>query len=231
MSKMNNNFHIAIEGVIGAGKTTFCGLLQNYLNNLNIYPKVLTENINAWRSFGKEKINLLDKLYSNPNNYAYYFQQIAALTKVEQLSNSLDFLKITERTLESQLHVFIPILFEKKYINQLQKDILEKMITNLSEIPYIKPDLIIYLKIDPVNAFQRIVQRKRSEEKNFTFENVQQLHIFYEKWITNLSQTVPVIIVNEQSNFEKIFEKIYSTSKTMISNKNLKKLCNVKELL
>ena len=67
---------LAIEGNIGAGKTTLSYEFKKQQWN------VLEEPIDLWNVKGT---NMLDAYYANPKEMAYLFQQVTLTTKTKQL--------------------------------------------------------------------------------------------------------------------------------------------------
>lgn len=197
---MKENFHIAIEGIVGAGKTTLCENLLKYFNEVEKNINIITEPIDQWTGFGTNKINVLNLMYSSPEQYAYDFQHIAIATKFDQLQNNNQ-PKIVERSMLSQSKVFIPILQQNNYINDFQAEILQYNITTALKSNNIKPDTIIYLQISPEKALKRINNRKRPGEENISLHYLNQLHQYHEIWLQN-EKNLPVIIINADENFD-----------------------------
>jgi len=192
------NIHIAIEGNIGAGKTTFCESFAKTFSNMTVCP----EPINQWQSFGTNKTNLLNLYYSDLKQFAYDFQHVALISKMKQVFPCNNLPKLVERSILAQSKVFIPILFKNKFLTELQKDILLQNIDN--HMPFLKPDVIIYLKIDPNEALQRITKRNRIEEKNLTLETLKEINDGYENWLKQ-EIDIPVIIVQNDQELDPIF--------------------------
>jgi deoxyadenosine/deoxycytidine kinase len=82
MEKLPSNFHVAIEGNIGARKTTLLQGLKKWFSKNNIRANVLPEPVKEWVKFGKTGINYLGLQYSDPKNYSLQFQLVATITKL-----------------------------------------------------------------------------------------------------------------------------------------------------
>jgi len=197
------NIHIAIEGNIGVGKTSFCELFAKTFPHITVCP----EPINQWKSFGPHKINLLESYYSDPKNFAYDFQHVALITKVDQLLPFKNSPKLVERSILAQSNVFIPLLVKNKNLTALQTEILLQSIKNYSL--FMKPDIIIYLKINPIEALQRVKKRGRKEENNLSLTTLEEIHNAYENWLKN-ETTIPVITIekDQEIDLNLIFQKI-----------------------
>ena len=58
-----------------------------------------------------------------------------------------------------------------------------------------RPSVIIYLDLSPESAMERIKQRNRSVESGIPLDYLKELHAEYERFIADISRTVPVIRV------------------------------------
>ena len=78
-----NNFLIflaAVEGNIGAGKTTFLKNFDKYSNSVEVIP----EPVQKWRDVKGH--NLLEKFYQEPNRWSMLLQTYVQLTMVQNHS-------------------------------------------------------------------------------------------------------------------------------------------------
>ena len=190
-SKYANSFHIAIEGTIGAGKSTFLGILKNSLKEVfNEEFLVIPEPIEAWTNCEGE--NLLEKQYHDPRTCAFPFQVWAASTKLSQLVDSVEKFILVERTLAAQLKVFIPSLHQ--CLKATETKILESLLSSSLKNPRVMPDVIIYLKLSYVMAKARVWGRKRPEEGGLRTDTMMVLDALYDKWLLN-EGNIPVIII------------------------------------
>ena len=71
--------HVAIEGNIGAGKSYLVRDMQQLLMK-NTACIVIPEPVNQWTSFGTQKTNELNLMYSEPDKYSFLFQMVASIT-------------------------------------------------------------------------------------------------------------------------------------------------------
>jgi deoxyadenosine/deoxycytidine kinase len=190
-SKCANSFHVAIEGTIGAGKSTFLDILKNYLREVfNEEFLVLPEPIDLWTNCEGE--NLLEKQYQDPKNYAFQFQVWAASTKLGQLVKSVEKFLLVERTLAAQLMVFLPSLHQS--LKATETTILESLLSSSLKHPRVIPNVIIYLRLSYVMAKARVWGRKRPEEGGLRTDTMIVLDALYDKWLLN-EGVIPVIII------------------------------------
>ena len=187
---------IAVEGTIGAGKTTFLKNLSNELKNSGIKHGLLCEPVSEWRSFGPSQQNLLREMYHDPKAYSFDFQLVALLTKCEQVANQSEKILLIERTIGSQLNVFLPILKENNSITNLEFEICSRFMVYLSSLETHSTSFTVYIRVSPVLAKERIIQRGRIEEKEISAEYLQKIHQKYEDW---LSHAENVLVLDSES--------------------------------
>jgi deoxyadenosine/deoxycytidine kinase len=198
---------IAIEGTIGAGKTTFLNELSKELTRKGFQHGLLCEPVHEWQAFGPTKQNLLQEMYHNPRSYSFSFQLVALLTKCEQVSNSGKELLLVERTILAQLNIFLPLLKENGSITDLEYEICFRLMRHLSTVKANQPSLIVYLRIDPKLAKERIVLRGRTEETKIGIEYLLRIHDKYEKWLIS-ANNVLVLDSNKTFQFADIAQEI-----------------------
>lgn len=172
---------IIVEGNIGCGKST---LLQYLSRNPNV--EIHPEPVHRWRDVNGN--NLLQMLYSNPEKYAFPFQLYAALTMLEtHKKRSTKPIKIMERSILSIKHCFIESLKQSLTIEPVMGDVLNEWLSFFERDSPINIDCIVYLRVNPETAMERIKKRNRPEEANITIEQLYKMHELYEQMIQNHS--------------------------------------------
>ena len=195
--------HIAVEGSIGAGKTTFLENLAKEFQRNQLNHATLTEPVGEWMSFGKMGENMLGKMYANPSRCSFSFQLVALLTRIEQMNNITVRNLLIERTILAQKYVFLPLLKENNALTTTEHEICERFMTYLSALSANEPSMIIYLQTTPEKAKERIVLRGRKEEENIQIEYLQRIHTKYENWLTSY----PNVIIINANEIEKVQPK------------------------
>lgn len=78
---------LAVEGNIGAGKSTFLNLMSDGSLELQDIVEVVPEPVEEWQAVtsGDHPINLLDRFYKDPQRYAYTFQHYVLLTRMQKV--------------------------------------------------------------------------------------------------------------------------------------------------
>ena len=163
---------IAIEGLIAAGKSS----LIDYYTGLNVNR--LPEPVHIWQDFANS--NILHMRYNNPKRYAFCFQILADLTRLDQLQDVRYSKQVTlmERSLLSGNRIFAKLdmgYAEGKILNYWHS-----FLESNSKLK-IHPDLFVYLRTDPEVAYQRCVQRGRTEERDLNLDFFKDLHHRHDK--------------------------------------------------
>ena len=158
--------YIAIEGIVGCGKTTVLDELEKI--SFADFKKILLlkEPIECFRNY-KNKHNPLLNSYQNPHSDS----AICQLHIINELKRyytqhfcdiRTDSLIISERCHLSPL-IFTKTYYDQKYISHFVHDfIVDYWSETCSEMPH--PDLIIFLDVDTTTCQKRIVIRDRLEE-------------------------------------------------------------------
>jgi deoxyadenosine/deoxycytidine kinase len=139
------------------------------------------EPVESWRSW--EGVNYLERFYSDPQRYAYEFQQVVLTSYVEVLSSNESGIHIYERSPRSSIAVFSRAALEAGHMTNEQFNSLVVMHNRL--FPELGAQLTcqnmpIYLRVDPEVAMKRLQDRGREEERGFSLDYMKQLHKHHE---------------------------------------------------
>ena len=207
-------FTVLIEGNIGSGKTTF---LKHFSKFSNI--EVITEPVEKWTNV--KGSNLLQKMYEDPERWAFLFQTYVQLTMLQQHTENNDKqIKIMERSLYSARYCFIENLFKSGKIQESEYTVLvewfEFLTTRVNEVD-LGVDLIVYLRTSPEKAMERIQSRSRGEESLIPMIQVKNLHDLYEKWLIKekFPRPAPVVTINADKNIEQMVEEYIKQEPTI----------------
>lgn len=172
--------YIAIEGVIGAGKTTLATLLA--------------ERLNADLVLEQFEINpFLEKFYKDRRRYAFQTQIFFLVNRYIQQQNLLQSNLFKE-------YLVSDYIFEKDkifaYLNLEGEELklYETLATQL-EKNILKPDLVIFLKASVDKLMENIRKRDRAFERNMQRSYIEQLHEAYDHFFFAY-KTTPLLIVN-----------------------------------
>lgn len=178
---MPNQFDfIAVEGVIGAGKTTLAQLLSER-NNARLVLEKFEEN------------PFLPKFYEDRKRYAFQTQLAFLASRFKQQE------KMTNKELFDEF-IISDYIFEKDRIfarlnlddDELALyDNIYGIMTGISA----KPDLVIYLQSTVDRLMENIENRGRDYEKHITPDYLQELSDAYNQFFYHYDKA-PLIIIN-----------------------------------
>lgn len=181
---------LAVEGNIGAGKSTFLDVLQDTALELHDLIEVVPEPVEEWqrvRNGTAEPINLLDRFYKEPERYAYTFQHYVLLTRMEKdrrARSSLKPLRVLERSIFSDRLVFVRAMHEAGYMGDLELRLYDSWFAmEIAQDQQLTPNGFIYLKARPETCIQRLRARNRSEEAGVQRSYLESLHEKHESWL------------------------------------------------
>lgn len=200
---MNNKQIVSIEGNIGAGKSTFVNIINSHVSN----SELVSEPVEMWKALkDSDNSNILEKFYKDIPRWAYSFQNLACITRMIKIEDTIrksdaQFLFL-DRSLGTDKNVFEKMLYDSGKISEI-----EHQMYNLwcdFYYKYVRPtfeNIIIYLRCDPEIALTRIKKRGRVEEQNITLDYLTDLHTYHEKWLIN-NPELNVIVVDCNNDFE-----------------------------
>jgi deoxyguanosine kinase len=175
--------YIAIEGVIGVGKTTLARLLQ-----LSFDAELLLEVF--------EENPFLSDFYADRERYAFQTQIFFLLSRYHQQR------RVVSDVLSRGKDLIADYTFEKDALFagiNLHGDELEmyyKVHEALAE-KVTAPDLVVYLRADTEALMRRIAYRDRPYERNMEREYIQELNQAYETFFADhKSRRSPVLVID-----------------------------------
>jgi 2-amino-4-hydroxy-6-hydroxymethyldihydropteridine diphosphokinase len=193
--------YIAIEGNIGAGKTTLATKLAEDCN-----AKLILERF-ADNPF-------LPKFYKDQSRYAFPLEMSFLADRYQQLSDDLAQFDLFKDFVVADYHIFKSLIFAKV---TLQEDEF-RLYKTMFDIIYkemTKPDLYVYLYQNTARLLQNIKKRGRSYEQEISAEYLEKINQGYLDYIkTQTDLNVLIIDVSEldfiknQSDYVFVLEKI-----------------------
>jgi deoxyadenosine/deoxycytidine kinase len=208
--------HVSIEGNIASGKSTLVNKLNSLFIEKSLSFKVYPEPINEWQNFGPRNINVLNQMYHQPTRFSYLFQNLALTSKVNQLFPSIKIRDniIAERSIMSQLKVFVPLLHDKGMITDEENEMIKYQMESVHDHLQMTPDMYIYLRVSPITCMSRLLIRGRPEENKVNMEYLNQLHRYHENWMSE--EKVKTVIIDqtemETLDLNKIIREILNTA-------------------
>lgn len=171
------NKFIAIEGVIGVGKTTLARMIKPHFS-ADILLEVFEEN------------PFLADFYTDRDRYAFQTQLFFLLSRYQQQKNAVP-AALQNATLISDYTFAKDELFAWLNLKDDELAMYGRVHSALAE-KIRHPDLLVYLYADHPIVMQRIALRDRPYERDMDPEYIRQLAAAYEAWLTNLSD-IPVL--------------------------------------
>lgn len=172
--------YIAIEGVIGAGKTSLATLItERFGGRLLLEPH--------------DENPFLPDFYRDPRHFAFSTQMFFLLSRYRQQ------LEIPQRDLFHEL-LIADYLFAKDRIfasltlDERELSLYDK-VARLLERDIPPPDLVVYLQSSTERLMTNIRQRNRSYEKPMAESYIRDLNEAYNRFFFNYTAT-PLLVVN-----------------------------------
>lgn len=193
--------YIAIEGVIGAGKTSLARKIKEKLN-----AELIQEQFEA--------NPFLEKFYGDRKRYAFQTQMFFLVNRYKQQE------LLNQENLFTE-YLVSDYIFEKDkifaYLNlngeelKLYENLFPMLARNLR-----KPDLVVYLQSSVNRLMYNIKRRGRKIERNLTRNYIEELSEAYNHFFFRYN-TTPLLIVNtteidfikNEQEFDELYKQIF----------------------
>jgi len=174
--------YIAIEGVIGVGKTTLARILAPSFE-AELLLEVFEEN------------PFLSDFYSDRARYAFQTQIFFLLSRYHQQRRGVTALIESGKSLLSDYTFAKDSLFARINLQGDELEMYKRVHEALAEkIPM--PNLLVYLRADTDVLMQRIAQRDRSYERNMERNYIADLNRAYEEFFSKPYDGTPVLTID-----------------------------------
>jgi deoxyguanosine kinase len=177
--------YIAIEGVIGVGKTTLARLLQPAFE-ADLLLEVFEEN------------PFLSDFYADRERYAFQTQIFFLLSRYHQQRRAVPAILVQGKSLLSDYTFAKDALFAGINLKGDELEMYHRVHVALAEkIPL--PDLLLYLRADTDVLMQRIAMRDRSYERNMERNYIEDLNQAYDKFFSKPYDDTPILTIDTNS--------------------------------
>jgi deoxyguanosine kinase len=177
--------YLAIEGVIGVGKTTLARLLQAPFQS-DLVLEVFEEN------------PFLSDFYADRERYAFQTQIFFLLSRYHQQRRSVPEILQRKTPLISDYTFAKDALFACINLQGDELEMYRRVHDALAEkIPV--PDLTLYLRADTEILMQRIASRDRPYERNMDWDYIDRLNQAYDAFFVNPpteQESMPVLVLD-----------------------------------
>jgi deoxyadenosine kinase len=193
----DSNLFIGISGIIGAGKSTITTKLAERLRFDPCYEPVKENPYLPLFYKDMEKYGSMMQIFLLNKRFKAHQQAVWGSTPVVQ-----------DRTIYEDV-IFAKMLHESGNISDLDFETYRELFINMTHFLH-RPDVIVYLDVEPEKALERVHMRGRECEKDLPLSYLKDLRIGYEDWIADISSKIPVIRVdwNEFKDVDYIIDKI-----------------------
>ena len=198
--------YIAVEGNIGAGKTSLANMMSDEFN-----AKVVLERF-ADNPF-------LPKFYEDNERYAFPLEMSFLADRYQQLTDDLAQFDLFRNFIVSDYYIFKSLIFAQVTLQKDEYKLYRKMF-DLMYKEITKPDLYVYLYQNTDRLLQNIKKRGRDYEQNIEASYLQKIHDGYSNFIKTQPDLNILIIdvseldfVNRPEDYQLIMNKIKNHTK------------------
>jgi len=200
--------YIAIEGVIGVGKTTLARRLQPIFDS-GLLLEVFEEN------------PFLSDFYSDRARYAFQTQIFFLLSRYHQQRRTVNELLAQSDQLVADYTFEKDALFAQINLHGDELEMYYRVHEALAE-KIVPPELVVYLRAETDTLMQRIAQRDRHYERNMERAYIEELNQAYENFFSDRqSRRSPVLAIDtnqldyvrREADLEWVAERIRQTLK------------------
>ncbi|GJQ51371.1 MAG: hypothetical protein HKUEN02_02180 [Anaerolineaceae bacterium] len=174
--------YVAIEGVIGVGKTTLARLLQPAFD-AEIFLEVFEEN------------PFLSDFYGDRERYAFQTQVFFLLSRYHQQRRIALSAALTEKNVIADYTFEKDALFARINLKGDELEMYYKVHEALAE-KALKPDLLVYLQASTDILMQRIALRDRPYEREMERAYIHELNSAYDEFFSKPFGQTPVLTID-----------------------------------
>jgi 2-amino-4-hydroxy-6-hydroxymethyldihydropteridine diphosphokinase len=199
--KLDHFNYIAIEGNIGAGKTTLTNKLAEDFNAKTVLERFADNPF-------------LPKFYEDQSRYAFPLEMSFLADRYQQISDDLAQFDLFKDFIVADYHIFKSLIFAKVTLAEDEFRLYKTMFDIIyKEMP--KPDLYIYLYQSTERLLKNIKERGRSYEQEIPAEYLERINSGYLDYIKSQKDLNVLIIdvtnrdfLNQQDDYVFVLEEI-----------------------
>jgi deoxyguanosine kinase len=187
---LNPNFYynfIAIEGNIGAGKTSLATRISQQFN-----AKLILEQF--------EDNAFLPKFYENPSKYAFPLELSFLASRYQQLKDQLPAQDLFKAFTVADYFIHKSFIFAGKNLDSDEFSLYTRLF-KIIEASLPKPDLLVYLFLSVDHLKSNIEKRGRPYEKNIDFDYLEKIQAGYMEFLRQQTNMRTLIIDTNNLDF------------------------------
>lgn len=181
--------YIAIEGNIGAGKTTLAKMLSKDFNTKLVLER-FAEN------------PFLPKFYEQKDRYAFPLEMSFLADRYQQITEGLAQFNLFKSFIISDYYIFKSLIFAKITL-QKEEFALYRKLFDIMYKEITKPDLYVYLNQKPTRLLDNIKKRGRKYEQKIEINYLEMIHKGYLSYINSTNNLKFIIIDVSNLDFVK----------------------------
>jgi len=196
--------YIAIEGNIGAGKTTMAKMLAKEYN-ANLILEQFADN------------PFLPKFYENPDKYSFHVELAFLASRYKQLINELAYKDLFKTFTLADFYFSKSLIFARATLSDNEFK-LYREIFNIIYKSLPSPDFFVYLHEEPKKLQQNILKRGREYELEIDENYLQKIQESYFKFMKENQNHKYIVIdlggkdfINYLPNYQNIKSIIFSS--------------------
>lgn len=196
--------YIAIEGNIGAGKTTLTTKIAEDFNAKTVLERFADNPF-------------LPKFYEDQNRYAFPLEMSFLADRYQQIADDLAQFDLFKDFIIADYHIFKSLIFAKVTLTDDEYRLYRKLFEIIyKEMP--KPDLYIYLYQNTERLLENIKQRGRAYEQEIPAEYLDKINRGYLDYIKSQTDLNVLVIdvsdrdfVKNQEDYAFVLEEIQNS--------------------
>lgn len=180
---------IAIEGNIGAGKTTLCNMLHQQFN-CRLVLEQFADN------------PFLPYFYENPERYAFSVELFFMTERHKQLQENLAQGDLFKELIISDYFFLKTLLFARNNLPAEEYRLFQRLF-HILNANFPKPDLLVFLHRSVPGLMENIKKRGRGYEQDIAPDYLQTIQNTYFEYFRT-EQGIPILVIDvEELNFLK----------------------------
>lgn len=198
---------IFVDGLVGAGKTTFINLLKKSLPNIHVVEEPAAQWLDV-QGHG----SLWDLYLQDQKRWAFSTEVYIPFIRIQVLENALAVAEaqgviLMDRSIYADRYCFARVAYENGSLSELEWAMYVKWFDWLAQHSP-QPDGFIYVHVPAATTLKRMDERGRPEEKNFPLSLQQRFYecnqdfFIHKKELPSAVAAIPVLIIDGSQNFK-----------------------------